>query len=95
MKIEYDLDKNERNIQIRGLSFNRAIDLEFESAVFLLMDEKRYGETRVKALAPLAGILHALVFTQRGDAMRVISFRRASRSERNAYAHEIAARTAG
>jgi uncharacterized protein len=94
MRIEYDSRKNERNILSRGLSFDRANDLEFESAVFRLMDEVRFGEPRVKVLALLEGVLHALVFTERGDVMRVISFRRASRSERSQYAEEIATRKA-
>ncbi|WP_218892042.1 BrnT family toxin [Granulicella arctica] len=40
---------------------------------------------RVRALGFLDGRLHALVFTTRGEDMRVISFRKANRTEVRRY----------
>lgn len=44
-------------------------------------DRADYGETRMFALGFIGDRLHALVFTMRGDACRVISLRRANDRE--------------
>jgi uncharacterized DUF497 family protein len=44
MGITYDPAKNERNIKERNLSFERAADFDFESA--LIADYSRKGEMR-------------------------------------------------
>jgi uncharacterized DUF497 family protein len=44
MGITYDPAKNERNIRERGLSFERAADFDFETA--LIADYTRKGEMR-------------------------------------------------
>jgi hypothetical protein len=44
MGISYDPAKNERNIHERGLSFERAADFDFETA--LIADYSRNNETR-------------------------------------------------
>jgi uncharacterized protein len=85
MAIIFDPAKNERNIQERDLSFERAADFEFETASFEIDKRKNYDEVRVRALGFLDGRLHALVFTERGNDIRVISFRKANRSEVRRY----------
>jgi uncharacterized DUF497 family protein len=45
----------------------------------------RRGEPRVIRLAELHDIVFHIVYTVRGEAVRFISARRASRSERKAY----------
>jgi hypothetical protein len=87
VKIEYDPAKNERNIALRGLSFDLVQD--FDLATALIVDETRGQppELRHRALGVLAGSarVHALVFTLRGDAIRVISFRKANKREVKIY----------
>jgi len=83
--IEFDPDKNERNIRERGLSFERADEFDFEPAFVIGDDRYAYGETRYSAIGLLAGALHVIVFTIRGDAMRVIRLRRANARERVRY----------
>jgi uncharacterized DUF497 family protein len=81
MKIEFDPEKNARNIELRGISFEEAARFEWESA-FIIPDERRdYGEPRYRALGWIGNRLHALVFTPREGALRVISLRRANRRE--------------
>ncbi|MDK9722205.1 MAG: BrnT family toxin [Rhodospirillales bacterium] len=53
MKIVFDPDKGDWNIRHRGLSFERARDLEFETAIFLNDDRKAYGEQRLIAIGYL------------------------------------------
>ncbi|HES76323.1 MAG TPA: BrnT family toxin [bacterium] len=85
MKISYDPVKNAKNISERGLSFERAADFDFSSA-FIVEDKRRdYGEVRYRALGRVEGRLHALVFTETSDGIRVISFRKANKREVTQY----------
>ncbi len=86
MLITFDPTKNERNIRLRGLSFERAADFSFESAVFAVDDRKEYDETRVIALGLLGDRVHVLCFVETPDGIRVISFRKANSREVNRYA---------
>ena len=83
--ITYDPATNARNIQDRKLSFERVEDFDFGTAVFKIDDRHDYGEVRVRALGFLDGKLHLLVFTERGEDLRVISLRKANRAERRIY----------
>ena len=85
MEITFDPAKNERNIVERGLSFERAADFDFDTAIYVEDDRKDYGEKRIRSLGMLDGRLHALVFTMRGQVLRVISFRKAKKNEVKAY----------
>lgn len=56
-------------------------ELDWRTAL-LVEDERRdYGEPRIRVFALRDGRLHIAVVTPREDALRVISFRRASRKE--------------
>jgi uncharacterized DUF497 family protein len=79
--ISYDLAKDARNIELRGLSFQRAAEFEFETAVFTIDVRQDYGEIRYRALGFLDGRLHTLVFVETAKGIRVISFRKANKRE--------------
>lgn len=81
MQIEYDTDKNRRNIADRGLSFDRAVDFDFETALIEEDTRKPYPEVRYVALGFLDDRLHVLCFTPIKDGIRVISFRKANDRE--------------
>ncbi len=81
MKLTYDPAKSERNVQERGLSFERARDFDFETAKFWEDDRREYPETRFVALGYLDDRLHVLVFGETEDGIRVISFRKANDRE--------------
>jgi uncharacterized DUF497 family protein len=83
--ITFDPAKNARNLRERGLSFERVEDFDFETAAFKIDDRRDYGEVRVRAVGFLDGKLHVLVFTERGEDLRVISLRRANRAEVRIY----------
>lgn len=85
MQIEYDPAKNERNIRERGLSFERAADFDFDRALYRLDDRGDYGERRIRALGYIGDYLYSLVYTMRGEVLRVISLRRANRREVRVY----------
>ena len=88
MRLTFDPPKNARNIAERGLSFERVADLEWETAVLQEDRRKDYGERRVRVLALLGERLHVAVITMRGDAVHVISFRKANRKEVKWYEQE-------
>ena len=46
MKVSYDPAKNEWNIRERGLSFDRAGDFDFDTALRVVDTRLDYGETR-------------------------------------------------
>ena len=85
VEIAFDPEKNERNIRERGLSFELAAEFDFETSVTTEDTRRDYGETRFRSLGFIGAELHAVVFTVRGDAMRIISLRRANRRERARY----------
>jgi uncharacterized DUF497 family protein len=85
MKIEFDPEKNNKNIVERDLSFERAKDFNFNTALFEIDNRRDYGETRIIALGYLRERLHVIVFTKTKDGIRVISFRKANKKERLRY----------
>jgi len=87
MKIDYDPAKNARNIAKRQLSFERVREFDFDHAVFHQDRREAYPEERHIALGMLDARLHVLCFTPIEDGIRVISFRKANRTERKIYAN--------
>ena len=73
MGITYDPAKDERNIRERGLSFERAADFDFETA--LIANYSRNGEIRRIAVGYLDKRFPKL------DGIRVISFRKTNKRE--------------
>ncbi len=69
------------------------VNFEFETAVFKQDTRRDYGEIRIRALGYLDGRLHALVFTETAQGIRVISFRKANKHEVLAYEQETQTRT--
>ena len=92
MEITFDPAKNAANVALRGLSFERVADFDFETAIFAQDDRHDYGETRYRGLGFLDGRLHALVFVETVEGIRVISFRKANSREVTRYAKFQASR---
>jgi len=82
--IEFDPAKNAMNIARHGLSL--ADFAGFDADPVTKEDDRYdYGETRTIAFGRIDGIPHVIVYTRRGDAMRLISFRRAHEKELRRY----------
>jgi uncharacterized DUF497 family protein len=81
--IRFDAVKNERNIRERGLSFERAAEFDFATAVF--NTEIRKGEVRRIAVGYLDKRLHLLCYIPNPDGIRVISFRKTNKREAKRY----------
>lgn len=89
MNIIFDPMKSRRNIALRGLSFERAAEMDFETALIVADNRHDYGEERHIAIGHLAGRLHVLCFTRVAQGIRVISFRRANAREALRYDQAI------
>jgi uncharacterized DUF497 family protein len=85
MRLTYDPAKNALNIARRGLSFERVVELDWQRAVLSEDVRKDYGERRLKVVAKLGDRVHVAVITYREDAVHVISFRKANRTEVRRY----------
>lgn len=81
MEITCDPAKNASNIELRGLSFERAADFDFETAKIWQDLRKPYTESRFVAIGYLDDRLHVLVFSETERGIRVISFRKANPRE--------------
>jgi uncharacterized protein len=90
MDVSFDPEKDKRNRRERGLSFERASEFDFDTALLRIDDRRVYGETRTLAVGYLDRRLHVLCFLPTETGIRVISFRRANEREARSYAKEKA-----
>jgi uncharacterized protein len=82
---EWDAAKSARNAAGRGLPFDLAM-LLFDGLVLEHVDDRRdYGETRIRAIGVVGGMILHCVYTRRGSVRRIISLRYANGRERDAY----------
>jgi len=81
----YDPAKSERNIALRGLSFELVSEFEWETSLIAEDIRHDYAEKRYQALGFIGLKLHMLVFTLRAELIHVISLRRANQRERKKY----------
>ena len=85
MKVTFDPDKRARTLAERGLDMADAAKV-FEGAHITTRDDRRdYGEERHLTIGYLEGRMVALVWTQRGESLRVISMRKTNVREQDTY----------
>lgn len=85
MRIEFDRAKDASNVGKHGCSLGMAGELDWDFALVSIDQRRDYGEVRMLALVPKTGVLYHVVFVERGDAIRIISLRRANRREVKRY----------
>ena len=83
---EWDEDKAQHNLNKHGIAFVGALAV-FEDPQRIERLDLRwdYGEERVQVIGRSKGRVLFVVYTRRGDVIRLISARRANRNERKAY----------
>jgi len=81
----YDPAKSEKNMALRGLSFELVSEFEWETSLIAEDIRHDYAEKRYQALGLIGLKLHMLVFTLRAELIHVISLRRANQRERKKY----------
>jgi uncharacterized DUF497 family protein len=87
VKLTFDPAKNERNIRERGLSFTRAAEFDFATA--LAIPTFRNGEHRMERIGYLDDRLHVLCSKVTEEGLRIISFRKANSREAKRYGFEL------
>lgn len=86
VKIEFNPAKDETNRVKHGVPLFEADGIEW-GPVWALPDERRdYGELRVVGFAYIGLRLHCVVYTDRADARRIVSLRKANTREMKRYA---------
>jgi len=92
MEFEWDSEKSRTTLEARGFDFR------YVSAVFLdphrierIDDRKDYGEERRQTIGEIDSRVFFVAFTFRGQAIRIISARRAHDNEERAYRASAAA----
>ncbi len=86
MKVEFDPAKDQRNTEKHRVSLALAGQFELDTAVIRMDWRKDYGELRFNAIGYVGQRLYHMTFTLRGEAIRVISLRKANRREIQRYA---------
>ena len=82
MDFEWDEAKNASNRAKHGVDFALALDFAWDRASIWPDDRRDYGEDRAIAYGEAAdGQLYVIVFTWRGEAIRIISVRRFGRKD--------------
>jgi len=81
----YDPAKSEKNMALRGLSFELVSEFEWETSLIAEDIRHDYAEKRYQALGFIGMKLYVLVFTLRAELIHVISLRRANQRERKKY----------
>lgn len=89
MKIEYDASKRDSNLAKHGLDFAAAQEV-FEGDTLSIWDMRfDYAEERFVTIGFLAARMVVIAWTQRGEAHRIISMRKANAKEQKRYAPEF------
>ena len=81
----WDPAKAARNVAKHGISFEEAWEFDWAGAIVVDRSRRDDGERRQAAIGWLQGRLCTLIFTDRSDGVRVISFRRSNRAEEKVY----------
>lgn len=92
MGFQWDRAKDLANRAKHGIGFREAAEI-FRGFILMAEDKRRdYGERRFIALGNYDGDVIRVVFTRRGDDIRVISAWKANRYDREAYTQAYKAR---
>jgi uncharacterized protein len=83
MHYEWDERKRLTNLKKHGLDFFN-VDVVFESS-HIITPSSHESEERFLAIGTFEGRFVTVVYTMRGEVIRVISFRRARHEERDTY----------
>jgi len=85
MEFAYDPDKDAANLRKHGIPLASGVLLDLGLAAVSADERKLYGEPRFRAFGRIDGKGYCLVFTVRGEVIRMISFRRAREKEMRRY----------
>lgn len=82
---EWDEDKSKACRETRGFDFSVVEGFDFGEALIVEDTRRDYGERRFRAFGHIGNDAFSVVFTPRGDRIRIISVRRAHARELKRY----------
>ncbi len=91
MRFEWDNNKAESNFLKHGISFEQAVTV-FADPYLLFTEDSKHSEKEQREWAigeAKNGSLLVVIFTMRGDSIRIISARKATKIERKQYEEGI------
>ncbi len=88
MAFEWDPDKAQSNLRKHGVSFEAATEVFGDPAALAIPDDC-VEEDRWRYIGRVGNVILFVVYTERGDDIRIISARRATRSEKEAYYQQV------
>ena len=84
MRFEWDDVKAASNLEKHGVSFEEAAQI-WDDPNLMVLNAKRIGKKRKLAIGRSYSVVFSVIHTERGDAVRIISARRATQKERATY----------
>ena len=86
MRYEWDEVKAMANVIKHGVEFEEVVEFAWEASVEVFDSRKNYKECSATIpTSRILGRLHVLVYTRRGDSVRVVSLRKANTREIRKY----------
>ncbi|WFP61492.1 BrnT family toxin [Mesorhizobium sp. WSM4904] len=89
MRFEWDAVKAKTNKAKHGIDFELALEFDFANALVAIDDSENYGEERLVATSIIGLSIYVMVYVERGETIRVISLRRATRKEIENYVENL------
>ena len=89
MKLEWDDKKRNNALAERGLDFADVARIDWDTAFTVEDARVAYAEARFVTMAPINNRLCVFAWCQRGEALRVISLRKANERETTKYEKAI------
>lgn len=84
MRFEWDDVKAASNLEKHGVSFEEAAQI-WDDPNLMVLNAKHIGDKRKLAIGRSYSVVFSVIHTERGDAVRIISARRATQKERATY----------
>ena len=84
MEYEWDNTKRQANLEKHIVDFAAMECFEWDTAV--VEPSNRHGEIRFLSIGYIGDLLHTVIYTIRGENIRIISLRKSNRREERQYA---------
>jgi len=89
MEFEWDEAKRLANLDKHGIDFIDVLEV-FDGDIVIVGDSRYiYGEQRFVTFGVLQGRVAAVVYTDRGQSIRIVSARKVTKNEQRTYFQEI------
>lgn len=85
MKFEWDARKAAGNLKKHGVDFTDAATVLYDDLALTIPDERQPEERYVTVGTDARGRILVVVYVWRGEAIRIVSARKATRRERRQY----------